>query len=257
MAFQVSDFHDLVRLLQEHPEWQVQLRNLNLLLSEELLALPALVRRLRERIEQLAAQVALLGQPIEEMRVEIDRKFELIEQPFDEIDRRFDAINRRVDLIERRLSSLEYHMERVESDVADLKGWQLEVKYEKNAGAYFGPLLKKIRVVDKTALAECLGEVLSAEEFRDAILIDLVIRGRLKGIEPDPPEVYLYPEDVQRAATRARLISRWGKPTIPVVGGKRLDEQVLQLAGAILGLVSFWREAVAEYTDFQLANGGQ
>ncbi|GIV20116.1 MAG: hypothetical protein KatS3mg023_1867 [Armatimonadota bacterium] len=36
MAFGVSDFHDLVSLLEQHPEWRRELRLL--LLSDELLA---------------------------------------------------------------------------------------------------------------------------------------------------------------------------------------------------------------------------
>lgn len=38
MAFTVRDFHDLVKLLSEHPEWREELRAL--LLSLELLSLP-------------------------------------------------------------------------------------------------------------------------------------------------------------------------------------------------------------------------
>ena len=46
MAFTVQDYHDLVRLLSEHPEWKSELRKL--LLSGELLTLPAVVRELAE-----------------------------------------------------------------------------------------------------------------------------------------------------------------------------------------------------------------
>jgi hypothetical protein len=39
VAFSVQDFHDFVRLLEERPEWRVELRRL--VLTEELLGLPA------------------------------------------------------------------------------------------------------------------------------------------------------------------------------------------------------------------------
>jgi hypothetical protein len=52
MPFSVEDFHDLVRLLAEHPEWRAELRQL--VLSDELLELPALVRQLVERVGTLA-----------------------------------------------------------------------------------------------------------------------------------------------------------------------------------------------------------
>lgn len=46
MAFTVEQFADLVRLLEERPEWRAELRRL--VLTDELLALPAAVRALAE-----------------------------------------------------------------------------------------------------------------------------------------------------------------------------------------------------------------
>ena len=51
MAFGVRDFHDLVRLLETHPEWRAELRRL--LLSDELLELPQLVRELAAKVDAL------------------------------------------------------------------------------------------------------------------------------------------------------------------------------------------------------------
>jgi hypothetical protein len=60
MSFTVADFHDLVRLVEERPEWRAELRRL--VLTEDLLALPDQVARLRSDTEhgfqQLTAQVA-------------------------------------------------------------------------------------------------------------------------------------------------------------------------------------------------------
>jgi hypothetical protein len=60
MPFELRDFQDLVQLLREHPDWREGLRAL--LLTQELLTLPGLVRELAERQEQLreiAAQPAV------------------------------------------------------------------------------------------------------------------------------------------------------------------------------------------------------
>jgi hypothetical protein len=46
MPFTVEEFHDLVRLLEERPEWRAELRRL--VLTDELLTLPELVRELGE-----------------------------------------------------------------------------------------------------------------------------------------------------------------------------------------------------------------
>lgn len=45
MPFSVEEFHDLVRLLEERPEWRREIRRL--VLTDELLALPAQVAELR------------------------------------------------------------------------------------------------------------------------------------------------------------------------------------------------------------------
>ena len=44
MSFTVDDYHDLVQLLQQHPEWKSELKQL--LLSDELLSLPDMMREL-------------------------------------------------------------------------------------------------------------------------------------------------------------------------------------------------------------------
>ncbi|MCX7851270.1 MAG: hypothetical protein N2383_00665 [Caldilineales bacterium] len=46
MPFTVTDFHDLVRLLYDYPEWRAEIRRL--VLTDEILELPALVRQLGE-----------------------------------------------------------------------------------------------------------------------------------------------------------------------------------------------------------------
>ncbi|MCS6816140.1 MAG: hypothetical protein N0A16_08705 [Blastocatellia bacterium] len=67
MAFTLKDFHDLVRILEEHPEWRAELRRL--LLTDQLLELPTVVhelaeaqRRTEERVQALAEQVRELAE---------------------------------------------------------------------------------------------------------------------------------------------------------------------------------------------------
>jgi len=60
MAFTVEEFRDLVRLLEERPEWRAELRRL--VLTDELLALPELVRALAEAQRRTEVQVAALAE---------------------------------------------------------------------------------------------------------------------------------------------------------------------------------------------------
>ena len=78
MAFTVQDFHDLVALLTQHPEWRAEIRRL--VLTEELLALPQIVRDLAEaqqrteqQVAQLTQQVAQLTQQVAQI-VEVQRR---------------------------------------------------------------------------------------------------------------------------------------------------------------------------------------
>jgi hypothetical protein len=52
MPFTVEDFQDLIRILEQHPEWRAELRRR--LLPEELLTLPDLVRDVVEAVGRLA-----------------------------------------------------------------------------------------------------------------------------------------------------------------------------------------------------------
>jgi len=60
MPFTVQDLHDLIRILEEHPEWRAEMRRV--LLTEELLQLPELVRDLIEAQRRTEQQVAELVQ---------------------------------------------------------------------------------------------------------------------------------------------------------------------------------------------------
>jgi hypothetical protein len=60
MPFTVADFHDLARLLYDHPEWRAELRRL--VLTDEMLELPALVRQLAESQRAMAQELRALAQ---------------------------------------------------------------------------------------------------------------------------------------------------------------------------------------------------
>jgi len=70
MTFTVSDFHTLVEMAYKHPEWRAELRQL--VLTEEILSLPQVVRELAEAQKELAeAQRELAAAQVRtEQRVE-------------------------------------------------------------------------------------------------------------------------------------------------------------------------------------------
>src|ERR671931_1169791 len=102
MAFTVQEFHDLVALLTQHPEWRAELRRL--VLTEELLALPQIVHDLAEAQQRTEQQVAQL--------VEAQQRTERQIAQLVEAQRR-----------------AERQIVRLQDDVGELKGIVLEQSY--------------------------------------------------------------------------------------------------------------------------------
>ena len=59
MSFTVEDFRDLVRVLEERPEWREELRRF--VLTHELLSLPEQIARLQHETHQGFQELATLG----------------------------------------------------------------------------------------------------------------------------------------------------------------------------------------------------
>jgi len=107
MPFDVRDFHDLVRLLEAHPEWRAELRRL--VLSEELLRLPELVRELVEAQSRTQQQLEELGRRVDGLADRVDRLATQVE-----------ALTAAQARAEERLSKLEERVDRLEEAIARL-----------------------------------------------------------------------------------------------------------------------------------------
>lgn len=262
MAFTVRDFHDLVKLLREHPEWREELRAL--LLAPEILSLPELFRELAEKVDRLAAAQARLEEKViqlaeaqaraEECLARLEERVTQLAEAQARAEERLTRLEERVaqlaeaqartekalqELISR-MTTLVEAQRRTEADVADLKGITLELRYRERAPAYFAKILRRARLILDSELMEILDsekarEVLSEEERDELLLADLVVWGRRKR---DNAEVYLVGEvswvvdttDVERAWRRAELLSRLGVKAVPVVAGRTITEEADQLA---------------------------
>jgi len=202
MPFTVEEFRDLVRILEEKPEWRAELRRL--VLTEELLSLP----------EQLAA-----------LRAETERRFQ-------EMAATVDKLAREVARLGIGMGDLQRTQKRLIIDVADLKGDSLERRYRERAPAYFGGLIRRARALTTEDLDELLEPAvdrghLSEDEAKEVLHSDVVVRGRRR---EDDSEVYLVvevssgvgPGDVERAARRAEILSRSGVAALAVVAGERI-----------------------------------
>jgi vacuolar-type H+-ATPase subunit I/STV1 len=223
MPFTVEEFRDLVRILEERPEWRAELRRL--VLTDEILTLPALIRELIEAQRRTEQRVATIEEQLAAL-IEAQQRTEQEIGTLVEVQRR----------AEQRIGTLT-------NDMADVKGVVLELRYHHRAHAYFAPLIRRTHVLSgeeiETLLEGAVAQGLLSEAEADEILLaDLLLRGRRRA---DHSEVYVVveiswkidPYDVERSVRRAALLSRIGTPAVPVVAGKEVIEEAASLASML------------------------
>jgi hypothetical protein len=242
---EVEDFQDLIRLLQARPEWRADLRRV--VLTDELLALPEQIARLQvetdRRFHELAGQIAALAEAqrrTEERVAALTKAQNRIEGQMAGLIEAQNRTNEQIAALTRVVYALTEDVRVLKIDVGDLKGDNLERRYREKAPAYFGRLVRRMRVLSAEELAGLLEDAveqgqLTEAEKGEAILTDVVVRGRYQG---SGAEVYLVIEvswgvgvhDVERAVQRAAVLGKLGIPALPVVAGKAVTAQAEQLA---------------------------
>ena len=301
MSFTVQDYHDLVDLLENHPQWRSDLRRL--LLSDDLLALPAVVdklavtvgelaeaqKRTEARIAELAeaqqhteqqlaaltARVDALTACVEALTVRVDAlaaRMEELAEAQRHTEQRLDSLAARMEELaeaqrhtEQQLAALATHVEaltveqrKMQNKLARVDGRTLEIDFRQKAPAYFGRLMRRLKVVEVHMLEDQLAAQLSPEEYDDFLRLDLILTGLLWQ-QPDRPQIWLVVEvssvvdreDIIRARRRADLLRKVGYPTIPVAAGEEAtlgaesEARVQRVALMQDGRTLLWDEALS------------
>jgi hypothetical protein len=254
MAFTVQDYKDLVRLLAEHPEWQLELRRL--LIADDLQALREIVRDLAEA--QRRSEERLSG--VEERLSRLEEAVTALAEAQQRTEQALVALTKEQGRTNQSLAILTEAHRRLEDRVAHLIGHSLEQTYRERAAAYFGCLLRRPRAVSRETIDEMLEDRLPAEKLNDVLLLDLVVRGQPRS-RPELAETWLAVEvsalvdeiDVMRASRRADLLRQAGCQAIPVVAGEgatSVAEEIARSQQVVVmldGGVSFWEEALAAW----------
>ena len=260
MPFTVADFHDLIRLLEEHPDWQTELRRV--LFSQDLLDLPRTVQelataqrrteeaitRLTERMEQGFTEAATerheLRQDLTQLTGRVDRVTDRVEQGF--ADAAEDRQRIRTDMAQGFADAAE-DRQRIRTDVAQgfadaatdrrdmrrdigqLKGLGQEQFYRDRAAAIFGRLLVQgydatNQVADRLQEARQTG-VISDRDYQEALAADLLWGGQTR--DSRQPIVLVLEAswmvghiDVERAARHAAVLRQAGLRALPVAAGQ-------------------------------------
>jgi hypothetical protein len=196
MPFTVEEFRDLVRILEERPEWRNELRRL--MLSDQLLALPEQLAELRvyteQRFQALAAQMADLIQVVQTFATDLGTlKGQSLEWEYrTKVYAYFGRIVRRA------------HVLSPDELTALLDD-----------------------AIESGALSEAQAD--------DVALADMIVRGRRRSDGAAVfllVEVSwgVGPQDVERAIRRAALLAHTGTPALPVVAGTWVTPEAAGLA---------------------------
>ena len=203
-ALEIATVEDLVRVLDEHPQWLEALRTR--LLTRELLALP----------QTLADFVAAT-----------DRRFAEIDRRFAEVDRRFDVLERQ--------------MGRLRTDVAPIKAAHARNAAMNEADLIAEELgLSLVGILDQAELRSLARSAdtdgISKHDLRSFRAADMVLRAAdPAAAHPAGTERYVAVEvsytangrDTERARRNARFLTRFtGRRASAVVAALRMDERI-------------------------------
>jgi len=211
MAFTVEEFRDLLRILEEQPEWRVELRRL--VLTDELLTLPQLVRALVEaqrRTEERLATLTEAQQRTEERLATLTEAQQRTEErlatfteaqqrteerlaTFTEAQQRteermaalivaqqrtdehLEALVDALQALTLRVDSLTRSVSNLHDDASKLKGYALENRYRSHAQAYFAPVVRRIRIIGGEELETLMERAVEQGQLSESEALDIVL----------------------------------------------------------------------------------
>jgi hypothetical protein len=187
---EIQDFHDVVRLLETHPEWRSDLRRL--ILTDELLALPQEMAQLTSQVSRLTEQMVTLTEVVQRVSVDVGRL------KGDGLEVRYTL--RGIPLVTRVLRR-PHPLSQGELDAL--------LEEAESRGLISSTDSEEIVLADLV--------IRGKQKGTDVYLVTEVSWG-------------VGTDDVQRAAKRASLLAKTGIPTIPAVAGEWVTPDAQQLA---------------------------
>ena len=219
----------------------VEGRTAPVLLSDELLTLPDLVRDLTEAQQRT------------------EQRLEELAQAQQRTEKRLDILVEEVQALVKAQHEMVLAIKPLAEDQASMKEILLEKQYREKAGSYFGRILKKVKVVPVISLEDQLEAKISETEFLELLEVDLVVSG-VPRHSPQNPTVWLAVEvssvvdksDVRRARERAAILRKAGLNALPVVAGEAVttgaENEAREFHITLFrdGQVQFWQEALQD-----------
>ena len=236
-TLEIATVEDLVRVLDEHPQWLEALRGR--LLTRELLEQPqhlaAFIAATDQRFTELARQLVATDQQLAELARQLAASQAATDQRFTELAGQLADFAAATD---RRFEALERQFGQLRNDVGPVKAFHAAMSARAEADLMAEERgLKYVAVVDRDELADMARSAktgdISKEDVRSFRFADIVIRAA----KQDGTECYLAVEvsytvdkrDSERARRNARFLTRFtGQRADPVVAGLRYDDRILE-----------------------------
>ena len=217
--------------------------------------------RTEERVTRLEEAIARLT----EAQARTEKRVDELAQAQARTEKRVDELAQAQARTEQTLQALIAAHQKLEVRVGRMDGELLEIRYERRATAYFGRILRRVRVVEVPELLDTLEARLTPEEIDEVLNLDLLVVGRPRrpGAMPEERDVWLAveisatvdTEDVERAVERAAMLRKAGYAAIPAVAGREatsVAEEAAQGQGVLLvrdGRVDFWDQALTRWRE--------
>jgi hypothetical protein len=215
------------------------------LIPRELLLLPEAFERFQARVEERFTQV---DQEIASVRAEMRAGFARVDEEFANVraemragfarvDERFAQVDEQFAEVRAEQQRQAAEQRRQANDIAKLKGFVLELIFDRRAPAVFGRYWRRVKVVPATEICELAESIqpLTPEEEESLYRADAYVMGVRKS---DGREIIGVVEvswmvdigDVERAQRRAEVLTKRGLLAVPIVAGGEATQTAEQAA---------------------------
>ncbi len=216
----IDTIQDLLRLLDENPEWVDALRAR--LLTQDLLELP-------ERFAQFVAEMT-------DFRTEVNRFVAEMTDFRAEVNRFVEATDRRFDALEVRQARADEDIKAIRRDIAVLKGGHARTSALRDSATMARSMgLRRIRTLTQDDLwdltesadtSDIHANVLTSFRRADLVMETTDAERRVCYIAAEI-SFTVHDRDISRASRNSRFLTRFtGRPAFAAVAGERVDSDV-------------------------------
>ena len=244
------DALEIIRQVEADAGLRAQMRAV--LLGDELLQLPELVRRLAEAQARTEEQLREFQAAVERRFTALESRADAVGARFDAVGARFDAVDARFDAVDGRFDAVDGRLDRLGRDVGDLKGRSLEDRLRADPRRYVpGRVARSVRPLAAERLDELVAG-LSPDDADDVNRADAVFAARLADgtdiVFVAEAAFTVHADDIERAVRRAGLLRRAGVDARPIVVAQQPPHQAVADKAQDLGVA-----LVAEPTGLVVA----